>query len=67
LARTFAVDVLACPNCQGRMKLLGLVEDPASIARTLAAAGEATGGAAPIAGARSAILEEPRSPPAGAR
>jgi hypothetical protein len=42
LARTFAVDVLACPNCQGRMKLLGLVEDPANIARTLAAAGEAT-------------------------
>jgi Putative transposase len=42
LARTFAVDVLACPTCQGRMKLLALVEDPASIARTLAAAGEAT-------------------------
>ncbi len=41
LARTFAVDVLTCPTCQGRMKLLGLVEDPASIARTLAAAGEA--------------------------
>ena len=42
LARTFAVDVLACPTCQGRMKLLALVKDPASIARTLAAAGEAT-------------------------
>ena len=38
-----AVDVLACPTCQGRMKLLALVKDPASIARTLwAAAGEAT-------------------------
>src|SRR5262249_58201273 len=33
LARTFAVDVLACPTCQGRMKLLALVKGPASIAR----------------------------------
>ena len=36
------MDVLACPTCQGRMKLLALVKDLASIARTLAAAGEAT-------------------------
>jgi hypothetical protein len=42
LARTFAVDVLACPRCEGRMKLLAMVDDPASIARYLAAAGEAT-------------------------
>jgi hypothetical protein len=42
LARTFAVDVLACPTCQGRMKLLGLVKDAASISRTLATVGEAT-------------------------
>jgi len=42
LARTFAVDVLACPTCQGRMKLLGLVKNPAIIARTLATVGEAT-------------------------
>jgi Putative transposase len=42
LARTFAVDVLACPTCQGRMKLLALVKDPASIARCLATAGEPT-------------------------
>jgi hypothetical protein len=41
LARTFAVDVLACPTCQGRMKLLPLVKGPASIARYLAAVGEA--------------------------
>jgi hypothetical protein len=32
LARSFAVDVLACPTCQGRMKLLAMVKDPASIA-----------------------------------
>jgi hypothetical protein len=42
LARTFAVDVLACPRCQGRMKLLGLVKNPAIISRTLATLGEAT-------------------------
>jgi len=42
LARTFAVDVLACPRGQGRMKRLALVKGPASIARHLAAAGEAT-------------------------
>jgi hypothetical protein len=41
LARTFAVDVLACPRCQGRMKLLGLVKNPALISRTLATVEEA--------------------------
>ena len=29
LARTFAVDVLTCPSCHGRMKLLAMVKDPA--------------------------------------
>jgi Putative transposase len=42
LARTFSVDVLACPRCQGRMKRLALVKGPASIARYLATVGEAT-------------------------
>jgi hypothetical protein len=42
LARTFAVDVLACPRCEGRMKLLAMVTDPASIARYLVAVGEET-------------------------
>ena len=41
LARTFAVDVLACPKCHGRMRLLAMVEDPANVARYLAAVGEA--------------------------
>ncbi len=41
LARTFAVDVLICPSCQGRMRLLAMIKEPASIARYLAA-GEAT-------------------------
>jgi hypothetical protein len=42
LERTFAVDVLACPSCQGRMRLLAVVKNPVSIARYLAAAGELT-------------------------
>jgi hypothetical protein len=42
LARPFGVDVLACPKCQGRMTLIAMVTDPASIARYLAAVGEAT-------------------------
>jgi hypothetical protein len=42
LARTFAVDVLACPRCQGRLKLLAMLTDPASIARYPAAVSEAT-------------------------
>lgn len=42
MARTFAVDVLTCPNCQGRMRLLAVIKEPANIARYLAAVGEAT-------------------------
>jgi hypothetical protein len=33
LAGTSAVDVLACPKCHGRMRLLAMVEDPANVAR----------------------------------
>jgi hypothetical protein len=42
LARTFGVDLLACPKCQGRLKLMAMVTDPASIARCLTVVGEAT-------------------------
>jgi uncharacterized protein YbaR (Trm112 family) len=42
LARTFAVDVLACPKCHGRMRLLASVQEPAKVARFLAAMGEPT-------------------------
>ena len=42
LARTFAVDVLNCPNCQGRMTLLAVIKEPANIARYLAHVGEMT-------------------------
>jgi hypothetical protein len=42
LARTFAVDVLSCPKCRGRMRLVALVKEPSSIARYLAGIGEPT-------------------------
>jgi len=40
LARTFAVDVLTCSRCQGRLKQLAMVTDPASVGRDLAVTGE---------------------------
>ena len=40
--RTFAVDVLTCPSCQGRMRLLAVVKEPANIAGYLAHVGEMT-------------------------
>jgi len=42
LARTFGVDALACPVCQGRMRLVAVIKNPASIARYLAGTGEPT-------------------------
>jgi len=40
LARTFAVDVLHCADCGGRMKLIALIEEPEQIARCLRGMGE---------------------------
>lgn len=40
LARTFSIDVLQCPNCKGRMKLLAVLKDAKEIRRYLAAVGE---------------------------
>jgi hypothetical protein len=40
LKRTFDVDVLACPTCHGRMKLVAMVTDPKSVTRYLAGIGE---------------------------
>jgi hypothetical protein len=42
LQRTFAVDVLTCPRGQGRMKLIAVIKNPASIARYLVAVDEPT-------------------------
>ena len=61
LERTFAVDVLVCPSCQGRMRLLAVVKNPASIARYLAAVGELTDGAQPGLVASTALQHGPPS------
>jgi hypothetical protein len=35
MARTFGFDVLACPRCGGRLRLIALIEDTAVISRIL--------------------------------
>ncbi len=40
MARTFAIDVEKCPKCEGRMKLVALVQDPKTVARLLRHLGE---------------------------
>jgi hypothetical protein len=35
MARTFGFDVLACPRCGGRLRLVALIEDSAIIGRIL--------------------------------
>jgi hypothetical protein len=42
LKRTFGVDALECPTCHGRMKLVAMLTEAASIKRFLAALGEPT-------------------------
>jgi hypothetical protein len=42
LARSFGLDALACPACQGRMRLVAVLRNPARIARYLASIGEPT-------------------------
>ena len=54
LARTFAVDVLACPKCQGRMRLLAMVGRPGEHRPLPRRGGRGDRGAAPLAGSRSA-------------
>lgn len=42
LKRTFGFDVLACKRCGGRLRLLAMVTEPASVVRYLARIGETT-------------------------
>ena len=42
LRRTFGFDVLSCPRCEGRMRLLAMVTESKSVARYLRALGEPT-------------------------
>ena len=37
MRRAFDVDVLACPRCGGRLRLLATIEDPGVIGEILAA------------------------------
>ena len=34
--RVFAIDVLTCPHCGGRLRLIGTLHDPAVIRKILA-------------------------------
>jgi hypothetical protein len=40
LQRTFEIDVLKCPKCGGRMKLIAAIMDPVEIARLCENLGE---------------------------
>ena len=42
MMRTFAVDVLCCPRCSGRLRLVALMTDPKEIRRYLRAIREPT-------------------------
>ena len=42
LKRVWEIDVLSCPKCQGRMKIVAMVTDPKSVARYLRSIGEPT-------------------------
>lgn len=67
LARTFGVDAPAGPACQGWMRLISLVRNPASIARYLAGIGEPTELPARSADRpRPALLGLHHPPPQGA-
>ena len=37
MRRAFDIDVLACPRCHGRLRLIATVEDPDAIHQILAA------------------------------
>ena len=47
LRRVFAVDVLRCPNCGGRMRVLATIDDPDVVRRILAHLGLAGGDGPP--------------------
>ena len=36
LKRTFSVDVLACPNCSGRLRVIAAIDDPSVVRKILA-------------------------------
>jgi hypothetical protein len=62
LKRTFGFDVLTCPCCSGRMKLLALVTEPTSVARYLRGIGEPTDVPEANARSRTAVLGKSCAP-----
>jgi hypothetical protein len=57
MRRAIALDVLACPRCGGRMRLIATIEDPLAVRQILAARppGEPPG-PGPPAGSGSAAI-----------
>jgi hypothetical protein len=53
MRRAFDLDVLACPRCGGRWRLLGTVEDPDAIRAILAAVAVSADRAPPSAAAQT--------------
>jgi hypothetical protein len=56
MRRAFDIDVLPCPRCDGRLRLITTVEDPGAIRAILAALAESrelTGRAPPFAAAQT--------------
>ena len=45
--RAFAIDVLACPHCGGRLRLIATLHDPSVIRKILAHLGTARSGPRP--------------------
>ena len=45
--RAFAIDLLACPNCRGRLRLIATLHDPAVIREILAHLGRSPSGQSP--------------------
>ena len=45
--RAFAIDVLECPHCGGRLRLIATLHDPAVIRKILAHLGRAPSGQSP--------------------
>jgi len=43
MRRAFDIDVLACPRCGGRLRLMATVEDPDAVRAILAALAESRG------------------------
>jgi hypothetical protein len=64
MRRAFRIDVLACPRCGGRLRLIATVEDPAVVGKILAPRGllhpaDSPGPAPPSADLRAAAPSHP--------